>query len=171
LARSGWRAAPRMVVQVAISSFRGAQAHPRSDVLDGEGRFPPQPRGDLQLVRIALPALLQFPFLRSKPAQPRSYDPLRLRLGCLAVQFTGVVFPQAPFHAQEHLPLITLAAQTPATPHRSKNPGIGLLISLHPGVGRASPFTLHLARLMLLAMSDLCPKMSGSGIDARRPSR
>ncbi len=74
------------------------------------------------------------PLPSNQPAQLRRHDPLRLRLGCLAVQFTGVVFPQAPFHAQKHLPLKTLAAQTPATLHRSQNRRIGLFCapSLHP---------------------------------------
>src|SRR5208337_5516287 len=86
--------------------------------------------------RIVLPPLLQIPFLPTKPAQLRRHDPRRLRLGCLAVQLTGMVFPQAPFHAQEHLPLKTLAAQTPATLHRSQNRGIALFRapSLHPGL-------------------------------------
>jgi hypothetical protein len=42
----------------------------------------------------------------------------------------GGVFPQAPFHAHEHLPPKTLAGQTPVTLDRSQNRGIGRFASI-----------------------------------------
>lgn len=73
---SGRRDAPHLVVRVLICSFRGAQARARGDALDAEGHFAPQPCGDLQPVRIVLPALPRPPSMRRsicrlKPSLPR----------------------------------------------------------------------------------------------------
>jgi len=78
---AGFRPCLRLPVQIGVGPVPRPKVHPRRYRFERQRRLPPQPRSDLQFVRIILGPALQIPFLPTQPLEFLRHDPLPLGLG------------------------------------------------------------------------------------------